>query len=521
MGAAASVWAIAIVVIAGIIILPCSLRQETVIESPVVTTPEIPVAGPLENESHPSRNCSVRGVEGSPIVLDASCALGPPSNDVRHRWDLNADNTWDTPWLTSDEYEHVWGDDYNGSVHVARGTPKEQIDIALEADLHQDGVIGWTDWIAQSFVPSKPLLTKVAVWVSINWGEPSDLHAWIRDTLDISGTNLSHGSIPYTEVPRSKYIKPDEWPVIDMDDVVLQTNRTYYLMLNMLSPSPGVYEGHGVGDIRPEWPLYGGNFALGWVTDPDDDMGFRTYTEDVTPIGEGDINVTVMNIAPTPKMDVGAYGEGEMLLRVAGEKWHDVTAIVYRNGVEEYAGRVVRTPGSPNDQAVALGNVTIDVASSDVWSARVAYTPPDDPINGQPNGANPAWLIFRSEYGSESTLHHTFNVRHNDTWVWDLPDLRELLTGMPLDFKATATDPGSDDLTFAWYWGDGTTPTATTYFNDGIGPDSYPSPGGTFPFTAADACAHIYNATGTFTVILRLSDDDGGVSETALTVNLS
>ncbi len=56
--------------------------------------------------------------------------------------------------------------------------------------------------------------------------------------------------------------------------------------------------------------------------------------------------------------------------------------------------------------------------------------------------------------------------------------------GIPSPDSPTATDPGSDDITFTWDWGDGTSATAKTYFNDGAGPDPYPSHGGTSPFTA-------------------------------------
>ncbi|MCK4366438.1 MAG: PKD domain-containing protein [Thermoplasmata archaeon] len=37
----------------------------------------------------------------------------------------------------------------------------------------------------------------------------------------------------------------------------------------------------------------------------------------------------------------------------------------------------------------------------------------------------------------------------------------------PIEFTATATDPGSDDLTFIWHWGDGTTD-AMAFYNDGM-----------------------------------------------------
>jgi len=55
-------------------------------------------------------------------------------------------------------------------------------------------------------------------------------------------------------------------------------------------------------------------------------------------------------------------------------------------------------------------------------------------------------------------------------------------------FTALTTDPGSDDLTFTWDWGDGTDDT-TTYFQIG----------------------HIYSVPGTYTVTLTVEDDDGEV----------
>jgi len=51
-------------------------------------------------------------------------------------------------------------------------------------------------------------------------------------------------------------------------------------------------------------------------------------------------------------------------------------------------------------------------------SLRIAYTPEDDKVNGQPNGATPAWLTFTFDSGSPAEMHHTFNVRHEDTWNW-------------------------------------------------------------------------------------------------------
>ena len=81
----------------------------------------------------------------------------------------------------------------------------------------------------------------------------------------------------------------------------------------------------------------------------------------------------------------------------------------------------------------------------------------------------------------------------------------------PQDHAASATDPGSDDLTFAWASGQ-----TTTSFNDGVGPDPFPSPLGIFPFLASDGTTVIFATPGvatigvTVTVTVTVTDDDGG-----------
>ena len=60
--------------------------------------------------------------------------------------------------------------------------------------------------------------------------------------------------------------------------------------------------------------------------------------------------------------------------------------------------------------------------------------------------------------------------------------------------------------------------TATTYYDDGAGPDPYPSPGGTFPFTASDSETHAYQTAGMYELKLIVRDDDGGTTEIPLVV---
>ncbi|UCG70906.1 MAG: DUF11 domain-containing protein [Thermoplasmata archaeon] len=129
-----------------------------------------------------------------------------------------------------------------------------------------------------------------------------------------------------------------------------------------------------------------------------------------------------------------AYVPVNLTLRIAGEKWHDVNLTVYENGEIAAYAYIYRIPGNPDEQAVTIEGVKIDILSN-THTAVVKYTPWDDPVNGQVWGATPCWLILRTEDGSQSRIHHTFNVRQNDTWTWLVSDLRPYVFGLPFTFE--------------------------------------------------------------------------------------
>jgi murein DD-endopeptidase MepM/ murein hydrolase activator NlpD len=84
-------------------------------------------------------------------------------------------------------------------------------------------------------------------------------------------------------------------------------------------------------------------------------------------------------------------------------------------------------------------------------------------------------------------------------------DYQVVEAGSALPSSATGTDAGSDDLTFTWSVGD-----VNVYFNDGVAPDPFPSPFGTFPFEASDSIDAVYAEPGLEMLSVTLSDDDGG-----------
>lgn len=218
-------------------------------------------------------------------------------------------------------------------------------------------------------------------------------------------------------------------------------------------------------------------------------------------------NVTVTNVPPSLVGLLNATVTVDVILRIAGERWHDVTLALSSAGAPPRTCSVTRTPGAPDDQTAGIPNVTVDLLGNP-WSAVVTYTPEDDPVNGQSWGATPAWILLRAEDGSEAQVHHTFNVRHPETWTWTIGNLSRLLAGMPIRFASVAGDPGSDDLRFVWSWGDGTPDASTAYYNDGVGPDPYPSPEVNPPIVT-DTAEHTFSP-GTYTVSLTVRDDDGG-----------
>ncbi|MFQ5911246.1 MAG: PKD domain-containing protein, partial [Thermoplasmata archaeon] len=116
---------------------------------------------------------------------------------------------------------------------------------------------------------------------------------------------------------------------------------------------------------------------------------------------------------------------------------------------------------------------------------------------------------------------------HVEPWIVDINV--GVLVGTPLTFVASATDPGSDDLTFTWDWGDGSNVTTTTYFYDPsrIPPnDPYPSPyepyfgGTTPPLSVQDTQTHSYNAPGTYVITLTVTDDDGDSTTVTTTITV-
>ena len=239
-----------------------------------------------------------------------------------------------------------------------------------------------------------------------------------------------------------------------------------------------------------------------WVFDSDyylPKCDFNFTTTKIVYISRFDcLHCDVYNVPPKLSVYSSAI-DATATLRIAGEKWHDVSAFIVDGDSETLVASLIRQPGAPQEISFP---VTIDLTKS--RSIRVEYTPEDDTVNGQPYGATPTWLTFTFDSGPPMVMKHTFNVRQEGTWQWTV-GLNSLPAGTNLVFTATATDPGMDDLTFTWDWGDGTPAIVAVYPNSGYS-----------PFTATDIQSHAYASAGTYTLMVKASDDDGGEDEVQL-----
>ncbi|MCK5548201.1 MAG: PKD domain-containing protein [Thermoplasmata archaeon] len=99
------------------------------------------------------------------------------------------------------------------------------------------------------------------------------------------------------------------------------------------------------------------------------------------------------------------------------------------------------------------------------------------------------------------------------------PDEPVFFMNEPIHFEDFATDPGSDDLTFTWDFGDATLPVTATYYNDGMGPDPYPSPE-VNPMSVVQGQTHIYTYPGLYTITVKVVDDDGGKTIEEMTIRV-
>ena len=121
-----------------------------------------------------------------------------------------------------------------------------------------------------------------------------------------------------------------------------------------------------------------------------------------------------------------------------------------------------------------------------------AHTYPDD-------GTFTVDLVVTDEDGGRSTATRNLRVRNVNPTIDTFDGVFSGAEGDTLAFQATASDPGTDTLTYRWTFGD------DLEFTEGVDLTSV---------------SHRYDTAGQFTITLTVTDDDGGAVSTNRTVNI-
>jgi PKD repeat protein len=272
-----------------------------------------------------------------------------------------------------------------------------------------------------------------------------------------------------------------------------------------------LFEGRGTADTPTDrsildhsWTfgINGSNPTYVWLDDGIKSVSL-TATDDDNASDVDAMSVNVQNVAPSVGINALAVADStkvNLTLRSAGEKWRDVHLYLFEDNVLIRTLAVYRTPGNPDDQSDTVNDVLFEFGKA--YNASVFFTPDDDPINGQPTGASPAWIILGLEDGRDFWIHHTFNVNEPETYRWDL-DFSSIVKLTP---RAAAFDPGSDSETLNWDFGDVQSPIVShCYLNNGQ-----------YPMYVNDSAVHVYVWPGTYAITLTAVDDDGGSTSHAV-----
>ncbi|MCZ7405877.1 MAG: PKD domain-containing protein [Candidatus Methanoperedens sp.] len=472
------------------------------------------------------------------------------ASNTEHRYDINGNWIASIPGFSTsvtgvavDAAGKVWGSEM--SEYIRRVDPVTNT-IDLSKRLIGSGYhYTYSDITG---IMARTVTTKIGTWtvdfdseaVDTPWGtvswtsdEPANTSVKVQvrssnDKASWSAWEIATNNVKLTATPPGKYLQVETTLQSDSDGV---SPILYDLTVRIGNQPPvanpgGPYvgdEGSAItfdgsassdpdaGDqiVSYEWDLDGdGTFESSGVnvtkTWPDDYSGTVTLRVTDT-FGVSDTKsttVTVNNVAPSVKLDSSYYATVPVTLRIAGQGkvGNSVGLDIIQNGTVIANGKIIRKPGSPNEQEVTI-NAAIDLSKP--YSGRLVFDTED-----ALSGGTPVWLITNGNM----TKVTTFNTQkskpasYHQTYDFSLAGIVSLV-GAEVTFSGTATDPGSDDMTFDWVFGD-----------SGTASKLYPWSGS---HTVTDTVKHTYSVAGSYTVNLNVADGDGGVGSDTKTIVIS
>jgi len=119
------------------------------------------------------------------------------------------------------------------------------------------------------------------------------------------------------------------------------------------------------------------------------------------------VKIAIGNVPPSVAFVRAPYVSLNVTFRIAGEKWHDVNATLYKDAAQISQFRVVRKPGSPDEQAIRFPEVEAETGAR--VAARLVYTTRQtaNPTEPLPHGSS---SVMPSERRSDCTTPSTLGT---------------------------------------------------------------------------------------------------------------
>ena len=414
----------------------------------------------IENPPEADAGGPYNAEEGTEVIFNASDSHDPDGDVLLFIWDFDGDEVWDTVWSHESHISYSYGDDYEGIVNLAV-----------------------TDETLTDFDHSSVLISNVA------------------PTGDAGpDQTVNEGDVVFFDLT---YIEPS-WLDFTNSDCDFDIGGDRKLGKNL----PRFVEGDNVWwDNRKGW-----NQLINLTTGDEDFNDFKIL------VREGEMTLLNYHAAIWTITPSGSHFYGKTWnYSTGGVRDHnvvDVFKVAIQPGEQGYFRAEYQM--TINGKVMNEGELRIDPPKEDSFS---------EIIDTEVTSIHPVEFTYEDcgTYILKYYVSDDDDGFSEDTCTITVLNLPPEITpfgpftgklGESIEISATATDAGSDDLTFSWDFGDGTSIITNIYYNNGNSPDTEgDSFHGISPFSVTDTVEHTYDRKGTYSVKLTVEDDNGGINE--------